>query len=152
MKSRWSRLSAIVACTSTPVNSVSSGVETTSRVPSAVVPTITSLLRKVSGADPAVEDVGGRDVRERALPTPVPQQQIALAIERDAPAVIVRRVRVGDATSVAAVDVGDVEATCRVRSRSARDGGETERRIDPSVELHHAAARGEAVHPDPGPR
>ena len=37
-KSRCSRLSATVACTSTPAKSVSSGVATTSRVPSAVVP------------------------------------------------------------------------------------------------------------------
>jgi hypothetical protein len=41
MKSCLRRLSATVACTSTPVNEVSMGVATTSRVPSAVVPTKT---------------------------------------------------------------------------------------------------------------
>ena len=35
----------MVACTSTPANNVSSGVATTSRVPSAVVPTKTILSR-----------------------------------------------------------------------------------------------------------
>ena len=49
-KSRCSRLSATVAWTSTPVKSVSSGVETTSRVPSAVVPTNTILSANVRGS------------------------------------------------------------------------------------------------------
>ena len=49
-KSRRSRLSAIVAWTSTPANLVSSGVDTTSRLPSAVVPTKTMAFLKTSPA------------------------------------------------------------------------------------------------------
>ena len=67
MKSCCSRLSATVACTSTPANSVSSGVATTSRVPSAVVPTNTILSLKASAGACAAQHVGGRDVRERPL-------------------------------------------------------------------------------------
>ena len=56
---RCSRLSATVACTSTPANSVSSGVATTSRVPSAVVPRNTSLPAMASRGDTALHDVRG---------------------------------------------------------------------------------------------
>ena len=48
-KSCCSRLSATVACTSTPVNWLVSGVATISRVPSAVAPTKTMALVKVAG-------------------------------------------------------------------------------------------------------
>ena len=49
-KSPRSRLSATVACTSTAANNVSSGVATTSRVPSAVVPMNTILFANAFGS------------------------------------------------------------------------------------------------------
>src|SRR5512132_3690448 len=78
MKSACSRSSATVACTSTPANSVSRGVATTSRVPSAVVPTNTILSVNV----PA----GVWPLSTSAAAT-IAQQQIALAVERHGPAV-----------------------------------------------------------------
>ena len=84
MKSCCSRLSATVACTSTPANSVSSGVDTTSRVPRAVVPTNTILSLKLSAARLAAQNVGRRDVGEGAFGASIAQQQIALAVERHA--------------------------------------------------------------------
>ena len=82
MKSRCSRLSATVAWTSTPVNNVSSGVETTSRVPSARGADEHELVLEGVRSASAVQHVDRRDVRKRALDASIAQQQIALAVER----------------------------------------------------------------------
>ena len=125
MKSRRRRLSATVACTSTPANSVSSGVETTSRVPSAVAPTNTSPWREGAGRHLSAEDVGCREVGERPLLPSISEQKVAPSIERNGSAVENERRR---------VDVGAAEGD-RSRAGRAHDRGQREAWIHAAVIL-----------------
>ena len=114
-----------MACTSTPANSVSSGVATTSRVPSAVVPTNTILPRSAPAGTWPLRTSAAETVRERPLLPSIAQQQIALAVDRHDPVVDRQHggIHVGDPKR-------DVACACR-----RRDGREREAGIDAAVEL-----------------
>ena len=106
MKSCCSRLSATVACTSTPANSVSSGVATTSRVPSAVVPTNTSLSLKVLAS------------RQRRSARPPPRRRGRCAWRLDSAAADCSCRRA--ARSVPSSSISDEALTLRTRSAMSR--------------------------------
>jgi len=124
-KSPRRRLSATVACTSTAAKSVSSGVATTSLVPSAVVADNTRLLLAKACGPTRPLSRRPRDVGERPLDAAIPDQQMALAVERHGPVVERQpeRVRVRN-------------LQFRVTRAGHRPyGRKRQRRVDASVEL-----------------
>ena len=118
-------MSATVACTSTPANSVSSGVATTSRVPSAVVPTKTILSRRASRGTVPLSTSAAETVRERTLLAAESQQQVAPGIDRYLPLVDGQFGR---------VDVRHTKVDL-FRADVAHHGAQRQARIDMSVEL-----------------